>query len=78
MNRNPSNYKVTKNTWCGQDTNERFFVAYAVEGPMEVPQLGLRAELPVDHPIPGPVHEPSPLNTRYLYNPPDQPIVNIL
>ena len=49
--------------------SERFFVSYAVRGPIQNPNLGLRADIPVDHPISGPVPEPSPINTRWKYNP---------
>jgi hypothetical protein len=60
-----SNYRTLKTAWVSED--EKFFVSYAVRGPMVVPELGLRQDLPVDHPISGPVHEPSPLNTRWKY-----------
>lgn len=68
-------YQRLSQTWS---IKEPFFVAYAVEGPMVVPSKGLRAEIPVDHPIPGPVAEPSPLNNRWIYNPPAPPIEGIL
>jgi hypothetical protein len=74
--KNPTQYKLAKNTWT--NTKERFFVAYAVEGPMINPSQGLRAQLPVDHPIRGPVKEPSPLNTRWQYSPPNLPLSNSL
>lgn len=48
-------------------TKEDFFVAYAVNGPI-IDHSGLRAGLPVRHPISGPVNEPSPLNSQYLFN----------
>ena len=79
MNRrkNPTQYKAVKNTWV--NPSEKFFVAYAVEGPMVNPSKGLRAGLPVDHPMwDSPVKEPSPLNTRWVYNPGNVPITTIL
>lgn len=79
MNRrkNPTQYKRVKNTWTN-NTKERFFISYAVEGPMIDPSQGLRSQLPVDHPIRGPVKEPSPLNTRWRYSLPDLPLQQIL
>ena len=65
----PTNYKLLKNTWIYPNNIEYFFVAYAVDGPIIDPKFGIRAGIPVDHPISGPVSEPSPLNTRYLYTP---------
>ena len=35
---------------------------------------GTRQGMPVNHPIPGPVPEPSPLNTRWIYSPGFSPI----
>ena len=58
------NYKRLDKTY----THEKFFVSYAVRGPVIVP--GTRQDMPVLHPIAGPVHEPSPLNTRWRYVPP--------
>jgi len=40
--------------------------------------MGVRAGLPVDTPISGPVREPGPLNTRWIYNKPNYNIVGIL
>jgi hypothetical protein len=75
--KNPTQYAVSKDTWV--TPKEHFFVAYAVGGPMVVPSQGLRAGLPVDHPLPNsPVKEPSPLNTRWIYNPGEVPINDIL
>ena len=71
-------YKTLKNTYNNSDTTEYFFVSYAVEGPIIVPSYGLRAGLPVDTPIKGPVKEPSPLNTRWIYNNPDKNMSGIL
>lgn len=71
-----SQYKTLKNTWISK---EKFMVSYAVRGPMVDPQYGGRAGLPVDHPICGPVSEPSPLNNRYLYDPVERdPLSEIL
>lgn len=71
-------YKMLKHTWV-QHPTERFFVAYAVDGPMVDPSHGLRSGLPVDHPlINSPVKEPSPLNTRWEYNPGNVPLTTIL
>lgn len=53
--------------WSKPNKKERFFVTYAVRGPMFVPKYGLRRDLPINHPIPGPVYEPSPLNNRWRY-----------
>lgn len=76
--KNALQYKVLKHTWV-QQPKEKFFVAYAVEGPMVDPKHGLRAGLPVDHPLENsPVKEPSPLNTRWQYNPGPVPLTTIL
>lgn len=64
-----SNYQQLQDTWTG--TKERYFVSYAVRGPIVVPSYGLRAGMPVRHPIPGPVSCPSPLNNQYRYFPPE-------
>ena len=64
MNKNFRN-KYSK---MGDTYKEDFFVSYAVRGPVIVP--GTRQGMPVLHPIAGPVHEPSPLNTRWQYDPP--------
>lgn len=79
MNRrkNPTQYRVSRDTWTA--LGEKFFVAYAVDGPMVDPSQGLRAGLPVDHPLwNSPVKEPSPLNTRWEYNPGNVPLTTIL
>ncbi len=79
MNRRktPTQYKAAKNTWV--NTGENFFIAYAVDGPMTYPWHGVRAGLPVDHPLwNSPVKEPSPLNTRWEYNPGNVPLSTIL
>jgi hypothetical protein len=75
MSRNVCRYATLKETWTA---TEPFFVSYAVQGPMVVPGYGLRAGLPVNHPISGPVSEPSPLNTRWRYELPDVNIGGIL
>ena len=63
-------YKILKDTWNGKDkVKEDYFVSYAVRGPMMVPSYGLRYDMPVMHPIEGPVNEPSPLNNRCEQNP---------
>ena len=68
------NYKQLKNAYV----KEKFFVSYAVNGPMVNPEEGVRAGMPVNHPISGPVHEPSHLNTRWEYELPNIPIEGIL
>lgn len=65
---NKNTYTKLKNTWSSK-SKETFFVSYAVRGPMMIPSYGLRSGLAVDHPIEGPINEPSPLNTRYVYHP---------
>lgn len=62
------NYKTLGNTYgksCVGEYSESFFVRYAVEGPMQIPEEGLRAEMPVSGPIEGPVREPSNINSPY-------------
>ncbi len=50
---------------------ERFVsLSASVRGPMINSSLGLRSDLPVRHPIPGPVSQPSPLNSEFIYNTP--------
>lgn len=69
---NKNTYVKLKDTWSfDKNSKENFFVSYALRGPMLVPSYGLRGGLPVNHPITGPVSEPSILNTRYVYHPPD-------
>lgn len=64
MSRKSDNYAPLKSTWIPVDsTVESFFVSYAVRGPMVCPAQGLEAGIPVVGPIPGPLSEPSPLNT---------------
>ena len=64
------NYSRLKHTW-GSSLQENFFVSYAVRGPMVDPENGLRAGMPVNHPLcNSPVIEPSILNTRWMYSPP--------
>lgn len=50
-------------------TKEKFFISYAVNGSIIDPENGIRAGQPVIHPIKGPVKEPSPLNTRWQFDP---------
>jgi hypothetical protein len=45
---------------------ETFLISYAVRGPTMID--GTQYDIPVIHPIEGPVSEPSPLNTRYKYD----------
>ena len=81
-------YKTLKNTWVNPQgpsghkgpsgSIESFFVGYAVNGAMTIPEYGLRAGLPANHPISGPVSEPSPLNTRWQYELPYVSISGIL
>jgi len=77
-----SNYKTLKNTWvesCVKSGVEGFFISYAVEGAITDSSRGVRAGLPIDYPIVNsPVKEPSPLNTRWIYNKPDVSISGIL
>ena len=48
--------------------NENFFVSYAVRGPVFV--NGTRWDMPTLYPLcNSPVKEPSPLNTRWKYDP---------
>ena len=69
MNNNKSVYKTLGNYWpCEEEKKENYFVRYAVRGPMIIPSMGLEAGLPVNHPIAGPVNEPSPLNNRWRYS----------
>ena len=60
------------NTLENYNGKENFFVSYAMRGEILVP--GTRQGMPVNHPIPGPVPEPSPLNTRWIYSPGFSPI----
>jgi hypothetical protein len=39
----------------------------SVRGPMANRELGLRYDLPIRHPISGPVKQPSPLNSQNIY-----------
>lgn len=68
------NYKQLKNAYI----KEKFFVTYAVKGPIVDKEHGDRLGMPVNYPISGPVNEPSPLNTRWEYELPDVPIEGIL
>lgn len=73
--KNHSIYKTLKNCWTTNPTNkeksrENWFVSYAVRGPTVVPSMGLESGMPLLYPIPGPVREPSVLNTRWKYSRP--------
>ena len=70
-------YKKLKNTWSN-NYSEKFFVTYAVNGSIINHSLGLRSDIPVNHPIAGPVKQPSPLNTRWMYEKPWPSIDGIL
>lgn len=67
-------YSKLKNTYI----KEKFFVSYALNGPIVDPANAGRAGLPVNHPISGPVSEPSPLNNRWEYEPVNVSIDGIL
>lgn len=63
------NYSQLKNTGCL--SQENFLVKYAVSGQLVDPAMGVRAGMPIDYPLcNSPVKEPSPLNTRWMYNQP--------
>lgn len=54
-------------------SKEKFFVSYAVRGPVFA--NGTRQDMPVNTPLcNSPVVEPSPLNTRWKYEPVFNPI----
>lgn len=46
---------------------EKFFVSYAVRGSIYNPSYGIRYGTPTRYPIQGPVNQPSPLNSQFLY-----------
>ena len=71
MNCKRGTYSTFENYWSYREdiTKENYFVSYAIRGPIIVPNMGLEAGLPVNHPIQGPVSEPSPLNNRWQYSP---------
>jgi len=72
-------FKKLKDTWVDSSKlKEKFFISYAVNGSIVDPSMGLRAGLPVNHPISGPVSEPSPLNNRWVYSPPWPSHIGIL
>lgn len=58
------NYSKLKDVY----SKENFFMSYALNGSLTDPENGIRAGLPDNHPIKGPVKEPSPLNTRWIYD----------
>ena len=47
---------------------ENFFMSYALNGSLIDPEEGIRAGSPDLYPIKGSVKEPSPLNTRWIYD----------
>lgn len=47
---------------------EKFFMSYALNGALIDKENGVRAGQPVLHPIKGPVKQPSPLNTKWIYD----------
>ncbi len=59
------NYKKIKDTYGESSCVENFFVRYAVEGEMQIPEEGLRAEMARIGPIEGPVEQPSCINSPY-------------
>ena len=63
--RNRNEY-VSLSKTCVVNKESYVFLASAVEGPMVVPSQGLRAGLPIRHPIyvEGELREPSPLNSN--------------
>jgi hypothetical protein len=61
-------YKTMGTAWS-LDSKEHFLVSYAVQGPIQNKNTGVRYDMPVEHPISGPVPNPSPLNNRYLMLP---------
>ena len=62
-----SKYTTLNKTWDNVDKNaEKFFVSYAVRGPIVAPSYGLEWGMPVYGPIKGPVSQPSPLNNSNI------------
>jgi hypothetical protein len=57
------NYKLLKEAY-----KENFFVSYAVKGPIIDREAGVRQDMANLGPINGPVKEPSPLNSEYVYD----------
>ena len=74
------NNKLLENTWtCPINNTENFFVTYALNGSIADPSEGTRYGIPTDYPLKNsPVKEPSPLNTRWKYNLPNERDVGIL
>ena len=71
MTKNRNNY-VTLDRVCNQnckkDIREDYFVSYAVNGPMVIPQMGLRAGMPIYGPeVNSPVSQPSSMNSPYYW-----------
>ena len=68
-------YKTLGNYWCNScsgSTREKFFMSYALNGAIIDPENGVRAGIPTVYPLKNsPVSEPSPLNTRWMYEIPE-------
>jgi hypothetical protein len=58
------NYKKLHNAY----NKENFFISSAVRGPIIDKEDGVRQGMPIIGPINGPVKEPSPLNSEYVYD----------
>jgi len=73
-------YQTLENMWGYSVNNtEHFFVTYALNGSIADPSKGTRYGLPTDYPLKNsPVTEPSPLNTRWRYNLPNEKLTGIL
>ena len=76
-----SQYLKFRDIWMTRPNKEKFFVSYAVEGPMD-PRVGTRASLPIDYPLLQGIGrytvEPSPLNNRYIFQLPEPSLMAIL
>lgn len=76
-------YVSLKNTWetpssvKNPNAIEKFLMTYALRGSMSNKETGNRMDIPVNHPISGPIKEPSPLNTRWKYSP-GEPTIGVL
>ena len=58
------NYSTLKDAYT-----EKFFVSYAVKGPIIDKDAGVRMDTPLYGPLSNnPIKEPSPLNTEYVYD----------
>ena len=58
------NYKFLKEAY----KKENFFIGYAVKGPIIDKEDGVRQDMANIGPISGPIKEPSPLNSEYVYD----------